>query len=99
MKLLLLGAGKTGKLVAEVARERGHDVDTLRSSDNRHASGVTREKLAPIDLVMDFTTPDCVLENIRACVAAGKNMVVGTTGGYSEIAKVRNEVEARGTGV
>jgi 4-hydroxy-tetrahydrodipicolinate reductase len=97
MKILLLGAGKTGKLVAEVARERGHEVDILRSSDNRHASGLTSERLAPIDMVMDFTTPDCVLENIRACVAGGKSMVVGTTGWYSEISEVRAEVEARGT--
>lgn len=98
MKILLVGAGKTGKLVAEVARELGHEVDVLRSSENRHASGLTREKLAPIDVVIDFTTPDCVLENIRACVAAGKSMVVGTTGWYSEIPKVRVEVEKRGTG-
>jgi 4-hydroxy-tetrahydrodipicolinate reductase len=98
MKLLLLGAGKTGKLVAEVARDRGHEVEALRSSDNRHASGLTSERLASIDMVMDFTTPDCVLENIRACVAAGKNMVVGTTGWYAEIPKIRTEVDARGTG-
>ena len=98
MKLLLLGAGKTGKLVAEVARECGHQVEGLRSSENRHASGLTRERLASIDVVIDFTTPDCVLENIRACVAAGKNMVVGTTGWYAEISKVRAEVEAHSTG-
>jgi len=98
MKLLLLGAGKTGKLVSEVGRERGHEVDVLRSSENRHAASLTNERLTPIDVVMDFTTPDCVLENIRACVAAGKNMVVGTTGWYVEIPKVRAEVEARGTG-
>jgi 4-hydroxy-tetrahydrodipicolinate reductase len=97
MKLLLLGAGKTGKLVAEVARDRGHEVDILRSLDNRHASGLTGERLAHSEIVIDFTTPDCVLENIRACVAAGKSMVVGTTGWYSEIPKIRAEVEARGT--
>jgi len=99
MKLLLLGAGKTGKLVAEVAHERGHEVEVLRSFENKRASGLTREKLAPIEVVLDFTTPDCVLENIRACVAAGKSMVVGTTGWYSEIPKVRNEVEAHRTGL
>lgn len=98
MKLLLLGAGKTGMLVAEVARERGHEVEILRSSENRHASGLTSERLVPIDLVVDFTTPDCVLENIHACVKAEKNMVVGTTGWYSEIPKIRSEVETHGTG-
>src|SRR5579872_6565273 len=99
MKILLLGAGKTGSLVAEVARERGHVVTILRSTDNPHASGLTQELLKPIDVVVDFTTPDCVLANIRACVAARKNMVVGTTGWYEEIPNVRTEVEARGTGL
>jgi 4-hydroxy-tetrahydrodipicolinate reductase len=98
MKLLLLGAGKTGTLVAEVARHRGHEAEVLRSADNAHASSLTSQRLAPIDVVLDFTTPDCVIDNIRACVAAGKSMVVGTTGWYSEIPKVRAEVEAHGTG-
>ncbi len=98
MKLLLLGAGKTGSLVAEVGRERGHEVEVLGSAGNPHASALTKEKLAPIDLVIDFTTPQCVLENISACVAARKNMVVGTTGWYGELPKVRDEVQRHGTG-
>ncbi len=98
MKILLLGAGKTGSLVAEAARERGHVVTVLRSADNIHASGLTHELLNPIDVVLDFTTPDCVLANIRACVAAKKNMVVGTTGWYSEIPKIRAEVEKQECG-
>jgi 4-hydroxy-tetrahydrodipicolinate reductase len=98
MKLLLLGTGKTGFLVAEVARERGHEVETLRSVDNPHASALTVDRLALFDAVVDFTTPHCVLENIHAAIAAGKNMVVGTTGWYAELASVRKLVEQRGTG-
>jgi 4-hydroxy-tetrahydrodipicolinate reductase len=98
MKLLLLGAGKTGLLVADVARQRGHEVTVLRSSDNPHGSGLSDKLLNPIDVVVDFTTPDCVLANIHACVSARKNMVVGTTGWYSEIPKIRAEVETRGSG-
>ena len=98
MKLLLLGAGKTGQLVAEVARERGHEVTVLRSAENPHASALTPDLLLPTDAVIDFTTPDCVLENIRACVGAGKNMVVGTTGWHSELASVRRLVEENSTG-
>jgi len=98
MKLLLLGAGKTGSLVAEVAREHGHVVTILRSADNTHASGLTQQLLTPIDVVLDFTTPDCVLTNIRTCVVAKKNMVVGTTGWYSEIPKIRTAVETQSTG-
>ncbi len=98
MRILLLGTGKTGSLVAEVARERGHPVETLRSADNREASALTSDRLSSIDLVVDFTTPHCVLENIHAAIAAGKSMVVGTTGWYAELASLRKLVEQRGTG-
>jgi 4-hydroxy-tetrahydrodipicolinate reductase len=98
MKLLLLGAGKTGSLVGEVARERGHEVETLRSADNPNASALTKENLKRFDCVLDFTKPDCVLEHIGACTEAGKNMVVGTTGWHSELASVRKLVEQYRTG-
>jgi 4-hydroxy-tetrahydrodipicolinate reductase len=98
MKLLLLGAGKTGSLVAEVARECGHDVETLRSAENPDASALTRERLEPFACVIDFTTPGCVLNHIRACTEAGKNMVIGTTGWHSELSRVRVLVEQHGTG-
>ncbi|MBO0911546.1 MAG: 4-hydroxy-tetrahydrodipicolinate reductase [Acidobacteria bacterium] len=98
MKILLLGAGKTGSLVAEVARDRGHAVETVRSADNPRSAALTPGKLAPIDVVIDFTAPRCVLDHIHAAVAAGKNMVVGTTGWYDEIADIRRQVEAQKTG-
>jgi 4-hydroxy-tetrahydrodipicolinate reductase len=99
MRILLLGSGKTGSLVAQVARERGHEVDVLRSADNSNASGLTAARLSAAEVVIDFTTPGCVLENIQSCVAAGKTMVVGTTGWYSEIPKVRAQVEQQQTGM
>jgi len=98
MKILLLGCGKTGSLVAEVARERGHEVETLRSSDNADASGLNGKRLDGIDVVVDFTTPHSVLGNINACLDARKNMVVGTTGWYSELASVHAQVEQHKTG-
>jgi len=98
MKILLLGSGKTGSLVAQVARERGHEVSTLRSADNANASGLSRDRLTLVDVVVDFTTPHCVLDNIEACVSGGASMVVGTTGWYSDLAKVRAKVEHHRTG-
>ncbi len=98
MRLLLLGAGRTGSLVGEVARERRHDVDTLRSAENPNAAGLTRDRLRSFDCVIDFTTPHCVLDHIRACTEAGKNMVVGTTGWHSELPSVHTLVEQHGTG-
>jgi len=98
MKLLILGRGKTGSLVAEVARERGHAVTVLCAADNPRASALTPARLAQVEIVMDFTTPQSVLENIQACVHAKRNMVVGTTGWYGELQRVRQMVEHCGTG-
>ncbi len=98
MKLLILGTGKTGSLVADSARGRGHVVETLRAADNPGASALTPHTLTPVDVVIDFTAPECVLENVRATIAAGKNMVVGTTGWYSELGSIRRRVEQSGTG-
>jgi 4-hydroxy-tetrahydrodipicolinate reductase len=49
-------------------------------------------------VVIDFTTPQTVLDHIAACVRAKKAMVVGTTGWYSERERVRQVVEQAGTG-
>ena len=98
VKLLILGRGKTGSLVAEVARERGHDITLLCAAENPGATALTAEKLRAIDAVIDFTIPQAVLGNIEACVSAGKNMVVGTTGWYGDLDKVRQLVEKNGTG-
>ena len=99
MNILLLGRGKTGSLVAEQARRRGHECESLGASDNPHASALTSGRLAGFDVVVDFTTPHAVLANIQACVSARKNMVVGTTGWYGELAKVRDMVEQSGAGL
>jgi 4-hydroxy-tetrahydrodipicolinate reductase len=98
MNILFLGGGKTGSIAAEIARERGHSVEALRSGDNQNASALTFERLHKFDSIIDFTTPRAVLPNIEACVAAKKNIVVGTTGWYEELAKVRQLVEQGDTG-
>jgi 4-hydroxy-tetrahydrodipicolinate reductase len=98
VKLLILGRGKTGSLVADVARERSHNITLLCAADNPNASALTKEKLRDVDVVIDFTTPQAVLENIEACVGAGKSMLVGTTGWYGDLEKVRHLVEKSGSG-
>jgi len=98
MNLLLLGRGKTGSLVAEVARQRGHDIRVEGAAENAGGAALTVERLHGIDVVIDFTAPSCVVAHIEACVSAGKNMVVGTTGWYDEIERVRRLVEEHGAG-
>ena len=98
LSVLVLGLGKTGSLVVEVARERGHRVRSIDEVDNRDAAWLTPKNLPDFDVVIDFTTPAAVLKNIEACVRAKKAMVVGTTGWYGEMERVRSAVEEAGAG-
>ena len=99
MKLLLLGAGKTGSLVAEVARERGHEVEILRSADNPNASALTKDRLSSIDAVIDFTTPHCVLREHSALASPpGKIWSSAPLAGTADLASIRELVEQRGAG-
>jgi 4-hydroxy-tetrahydrodipicolinate reductase len=99
MNLLLLGRGKTGALVEDVARERGHTVDVLSSVQNPSASALTPERLRNIDVVLDFTNPEAVLENMRGCIRNGARMVVGTTGWYKHLDEIRKNVESSQCGL
>ena len=98
MNLLILGRGKTGTLVAEVARERKHHIQIAGAKENHACAALTPEKLREADVVIDFTTPDCVIANIEATVKIGKNMVVGTTGWYQELDRIRELVKVHDTG-
>jgi 4-hydroxy-tetrahydrodipicolinate reductase len=98
MHLLILGRGKTGSLVADAARERNHNIQIAGASENAACAALTPEKLRDIDAVIDFTTPHSILAHIEACVRAGKNMVVGTTGWHAELDRIRALVDKHGTG-
>ena len=86
--------------MAEVAAERGHQVRRC-SRKLRIADGawLTPDNLRDVDAVIDFTTPEAVLANIAGCVADKTPMVVGTTGWYGELDRVRQEVEQAGSGL
>jgi 4-hydroxy-tetrahydrodipicolinate reductase len=99
MRILILGHGKTGKLVAEVAHERGHGVHVLDAKENPNAAALTPPFVAGFDVVIDFTTPVAVLENMRACLAMGAKMVIGTTGWYAKLGEMRGLAERRGAGL
>jgi 4-hydroxy-tetrahydrodipicolinate reductase len=97
MNILILGRGKTGSLVQEAATKRKHHVRVAGATENANGAALTADNLQDVAAVIDFTTPRCVLANIEACVRAGKNIVVGTTGWYKEIDRVRKLVEQHGT--
>jgi 4-hydroxy-tetrahydrodipicolinate reductase len=99
MLFLVLGKGKTGSLVAEVARERGHGVRALDINENQHASALTAPNLAGVEVVIDFTAPEAAVENMRAVLALGCRIVVGTTGWYAQLNEMKALAHRRGGGL
>jgi 4-hydroxy-tetrahydrodipicolinate reductase len=95
MRILVLGQGKTGKLVATVAAERGHSVHVLDAKENANSSALTPPFVAGFDVVIDFTSPDAVVQNMRSCLATGAKMVVGTTGWYDKLPDMRGLAERK----
>ena len=89
MLLLVLGKGKTGSIVAQVAKERGHSVRVM-DRENSGGSALTAPLLAQVDVVIDFTNAEAAVENMRSCLALGARIVVGTTGWYDRL----NEMKA-----
>ena len=88
LRFVLLGQGKTGSLVAEVAKEREHRITALTEIENPDGRWLNVENLRGVDAVIDFTTPEAVLSNIARCIRTKTPMVVGTTGWYGELDRI-----------
>jgi 4-hydroxy-tetrahydrodipicolinate reductase len=98
MNFLILGRGKTGSLVAQCAKERHHHVRVLGADENQGGKALTSDLLRDVNIVIDFTAPTSVMDNIQACLREQKNVVVGTTGWHAQAGSVRAEVERTGVG-
>ncbi len=99
MRVLVLGHGKTGKLVAEIAAEHGHSVHVLDAKENANASALTPPFVAGFDVVIDFTAPEAAVQNMRACLATSAKMVIGTTGWYDKLPDMRRLAERKQAGL
>ncbi|HKW48494.1 MAG TPA: dihydrodipicolinate reductase C-terminal domain-containing protein [Gemmatimonadaceae bacterium] len=85
-KLAIIGMGKMGRVLEQLAPERGWDVVArIGSASNRDGAGVTPTSLNGADAAIEFTLPNAAVANVRAAVAARTPIVVGTTGWLSEL--------------
>ena len=78
MKLALIGYGKMGKAIGEIAVQRGHEVILTIDQPNLHE--FTKENLAQADVAIEFTGPDSAYENVSACLDWNMPVVSGSTG-------------------
>lgn len=93
MKIALIGYGKMGKAIEEVAAERGHDIVLRVSSSN--LVDLTNGELQKADVAIEFSRPENAVENIEHCFNAGVPVVVGTTGWYARLKDVKDKCEEK----
>lgn len=99
-RLAIVGYGKMGKLIEQLAPEYGFSVALkLDEFNNAAFEGLTPENFRGIDVAMDFSIPSAAVENIERISALGVNLVVGTTGWLNRLEHVKGVVGANGTGL
>jgi 4-hydroxy-tetrahydrodipicolinate reductase len=100
MNLAIVGYGKMGRLVEQLAPDYGFKVALkLDEFNNANFEGVTRENFRGIDVAIDFSIPSAAAENIERIAALGVNIVEGTTGWLDQMDRVKAAVEKGGTGL
>jgi 4-hydroxy-tetrahydrodipicolinate reductase len=98
--LAIVGYGKMGRLIAQLAPEYGFDVRAKFTRENSiHDAAVLPESLQGVDAAVEFTTPDSAPDNLRRLASLGINSVCGTTGWYEHLPAVHEAIVAAGTGL
>lgn len=99
-RLAIIGYGKMGRLIEELAPGYGFTVALkLDEFNNTNFEGVTAENFRGIDVAVDFSIPSAVVENVELISALGVNIVVGTTGWTEHVDRVKAAVRKNGIGL
>jgi len=86
--LAIIGLGKMGRAVEQLASERGFKVVARLA----RGDAITRSSLNGATVAIEFTEPSAAARNARACLEAGCAAVVGTTGWYADLPALRGDV-------
>jgi len=96
MKIAILGYGKMGKVIEEIALQRGHSV-TLKV--NRENLYFDKRLLENCDAAIEFSSPESAVDNINKCFDANVPVIVGTTGWYDDFNAVQERCKAENRGL
>lgn len=94
MKIALIGYGKMGKTIEQIALERGHRIVSVIDVDN--AGDFESEAFRSADVAIEFTTPATAFSNYMKCFDAGVAVVSGTTGWLDRLGEVKEKCEKEG---
>lgn len=94
LKVGLIGYGKMGQMLHDLAPSFNLDVKVIIDPEHTKATAqdITEESLKNCDVCIDFTTPKVVLDNIEKLLKLNVPVVVGTTGWYEQLPKVKDLV-------
>ena len=96
MNIAILGYGKMGKVIEEIATQRGHSI-TLKV--NKTNLDFDLELLRDCDVAIEFSSPESAIGNINKCFDASVPVVVGTTGWYAEFNTVQERCISENKGL
>ena len=100
MRVLLVGYGKMGQLVGDLAGHYGAEVTgVIDPVSPRHGGGADAECWNGVDVAIDFSTAESIATNLPVLARRGINLVVGTTGWSQHEAAFRQVVSDTGIGV
>ncbi|MGL5317561.1 MAG: 4-hydroxy-tetrahydrodipicolinate reductase [Bacteroidales bacterium] len=91
MKLALIGYGKMGREIEQIAISRGHEIVSIIDVNN--LADFESEAFKSADVAIEFTRPDAALENYRRAFKAGVPVVAGTTGWLEHMDEIKNACE------
>lgn len=95
MKLAIIGYGRMGHEIEDVAIRRGHEIGLIIDRDN--TGDLNGQKLKGIDAAIEFSFPDTALSNILKCLENGIPVVSGTTGWLADYDKAAEACRLHGT--
>lgn len=94
MKIALIGYGKMGKAIEQIALDRGHRVVSIIDVNNPEE--FQSAGFGSADVAIEFTTPATAFDNYMKCFAAGVPVVSGTTGWTDRLGEIREMCEKEG---
>lgn len=89
MKIALVGTGRMGRAVAALAAERGHDVVARFNTRHPLAAAPDASALHGADVAIDFSLPSLALDHLTLYCRWNQAAVIGTTGWYDDLDRVR----------
>ena len=97
-RLALVGYGKMGRLINELAPQYGFEVVLrLKGQDNPAGSAITAERFANVDVAIEFSTPEAAPNNLKRLAELQIPTVTGTTGWLDQLTEIRRVVETSGS--